>query len=82
VNLSDYAYAVLDNPPTPEELQGTSATAPVTVVMISYYDDRTGTVKFVCEFWRDPVTGEPKEVWSRVTESLAYVKGADHGRPV
>lgn len=48
---------------------------PVQVTMVTYSDPTTKEPRWLKETFVDPDTGLEKVVWSRVTSSLAYVRG-------
>lgn len=60
--------------PTDLELADTQALPDIHVTMTTYVDARTGEPKWLLERFLDH-TGAQQEVWSRVTDSLAYVRG-------
>lgn len=77
MDIGEYTFVPLEEEPTEEELLGTNPLQPVTVIMTTFVDFHTGRPKFVREMFRDPDDGEDKVVWSRVTDSLAYVRARD-----
>lgn len=74
MSLEEFTFAPLAEMPTEQDLAGTQRLMPVLVIMYTYVDTHTGKPKFIREQFRDPETGQDKIVWSRVTDSLAYVQ--------
>lgn len=59
--------------PTDAELADVEALPDIPVTMTTYVG-RDGQPVWLLERFTDPTNGLPKEVWSRVTTSLAYVR--------
>lgn len=73
---NEYVYVPLAEPPAAPDLADLMPIAPVTVVMRAWVDPHTGHPKYVSEQFTDPDSGRELTVWSRVTDSLSYVRGS------
>ena len=64
----------IEGEPAVGEVVGLTELPPVQVTMVTLCDPRTGQAVWLKETFVDPDDGLQKTVWSRVTESLAYVR--------
>lgn len=68
-------FQPIEGAPTRQELDGVHALPDVPVVTTTYVSKHNGQPEWLLERWTDPETSEPRECWSRITASLAYVRG-------
>ena len=72
--MNQLTFQPIEGHPTALELQDVDALPDVPVTMTTYVN-KQGEPVWLMERFRDPETGEPRVVWSRITNSLAYVRG-------
>lgn len=76
ITSDEFVFVPLAEPPTDLELTEVQCIEPVTVIMRTWVDPHSGKPKYVSEQFADPDTGQDTVVWSRVTDSLSYVRGS------
>ena len=65
----------IEGTPDVGEVFGLTELPPIAVTMVTYCDPRTGDAVWLKETYTDPDSGLLQTFWSRVTTSLAYVRG-------
>ena len=75
MNIEQLTFQPIVGRPTDVELKEVEPLPDVQVLMTTYIDNRSGRPVWLLERFLDPASGSFREVWSRVTDALAYVRG-------